>query len=202
MSASRRLLYHPEITIQTLIAGVYPFFLLESACRLSCRLLSCRLLFQGALTVGVTVLPLLDGRFDRPSPLSAISRFASGVSPAQIASSNQASAPLRPQPRARMATLGHRVGSSRPRVAPSGRRAASSRGSNGDAHRDTSSLASLTPRLACASPPESATRQRRVSLRSSARTLASSRLSIRRVSFVASCASRPAVTPLNAVRER
>ncbi len=96
-----------------------------------------------------------------------------------------------------MATLGHRVGSSRPRVAPSGRHATSSRGSNGDARRDTSSLASLTPRLACASPLESATRRRRVSLRSSARPLVSPRLSLRRVSFVAFCASQLPVTSLN-----
>ncbi len=95
-----------------------------------------------------------------------------------------------------MATLGHRVGSSRTRVAPSGRRVPSSRGSDGDARRDTSSLASLTPRLACASPPESAPRRRLDSLRSSARPLVSPRPSIRSVLFVASCASRPTVTPL------
>ncbi len=95
-----------------------------------------------------------------------------------------------------MATLGHRVGSSRPRVAPSGRRAPSSRAMRRHALRIALSARSSPPRssLRLASPP--ARRRRRVSLRSSARPLASPRPAIRRFFFVAPCASRPVVTPL------
>ncbi len=97
-----------------------------------------------------------------------------------------------------MATLGLRVGSSRPRVAPSGRRATSSRAMRRHTLRIALSARSSPPRSSLRLTSPHANRQRRVSLRSSARPLASPRPAVRSVFFVGSCASRPTVTPLSA----